>query len=151
MVSSALDELLGNHINRVRNVSLALRDLVLETVSEADERVCADARSIGYHMRGGKEPFCTVAPCRSHVNLYFPRGVDIEDPKQLLEGTRETMRHIKIRTVTDIKPRVLAPLIAAAAALDSSADAGPQPPEGRVPEADSGADPSEESAASEDD
>ena len=146
-MSSALDELLGSHIKRVRDVSLALRDFVLETVPEADERVHADAKSIGYHIGGGKEPFCSVVPCRSHVNLYFPRGVDIEDPKQLLEGTRETMRHIKIRTVTDIKPHVLAPLIAAAAALDRAEE----PREGRVPEADSGTDPSEERAAIEDD
>lgn len=150
-MNSPVNDLLSDIIERVRNVCLGLRDLVQETVSEVDERVHADARSISYHMAGGKEPFCAIAPCRSHVNLYFPRGVDIEDPKQLLEGTRETMRHIKIRTVTDIKPHVLAPLIAAAAALDSADDAGPEPPEGRVPEADSGADPSEESAASEDD
>lgn len=139
-MNSPVNDLLSNNIERVRNVCLGLRDLVLETVSEVDERVHADAKNISYHMGRGKEPFCAIAPCRSHVNLYFPRGVDIEDPKQLLDGTRETTRHIKIRTVTDIKPHVLASLIAAAAALDSAEDAEPQPPEERVPEAEGAAD-----------
>ena len=150
-MSDTVDELLRSYVERVRNVCVALRDLVLETVSEVDERVHADAKNISYHMGGAKEPFCAIAPCRSHVNLHFPRGVDIEDPKQLLDGTRETMRHIKIRTVTDIKPHVLAPLIAAAAALNSATDAEPQPSEERVPEADRGAEPLEEMEASEDD
>jgi len=150
-VSDAVDDLLSNNIERVRNVCLALRDLVLETVSEADERVHADAKTISYHMGRAKEPFCAIAPYRSHVNLYFPRGVDIEDPKQLLDGTRETMRHIKIRTVSDIKAEALVPLITAAAALDSVEDVEPPPPDESVLEADRGAEPPEEMDSSEDD
>ena len=134
------DDLLGNYIKRVRNVSLALRDLVLQAVPEAKERVQKGSNDIDYCVGDGKEPFCAIAPCRSHVNLYFRRGVELEDPKHLLEGTGETMRHVKIRTVTDFKVKSLAKQNTAAAALDRVEDAQPPPPDESVPEAEGGAD-----------
>jgi len=150
-VSNALNELLGNYIKRVRDVSVALRDLVLEAVPEAKERVPKGSKSIGHYVGGGKEPFCAIAPYRSHVNLYFRRGADLEDAKHLLEGTDENMRHVKIRTVTDIKAEALVPLITAAAALDGPEDAEPRLPDESVPEADRAAEPSAEIEGSEDD
>jgi len=151
VVSNTLDDLLGNYIKRVRNVSLALCDLVLQAVPEAKERLRKGSKNIDYCVGGGKESFCAIAPYRSHVNLYFRRGVELEDPKHLLEGTGETVRHVKIRTVADIKAEALLPLITAAAAMDGVEDVEPPPPAESVPKADREVEPSEQVEASEDD
>ena len=49
-----------------------------------------------------KDNICLVVVYRDHVNLMFPRGVDLNDPQALLAGTGKAMRHIKMFTVDDI-------------------------------------------------
>jgi len=39
---------------------------------------------------------------RDHVNLMFPRGVDLKDPEGLLEGSGKAMRHVKMRLCADV-------------------------------------------------
>ena len=50
-----------------------------------------------------KDNVCLVVIYRDHVNLMFPRGVDMKDPQGLLEGAGKAMRHVKIRTAADTK------------------------------------------------
>jgi hypothetical protein len=47
-------------------------------------------------------PFCFIKAHKNHVNIGFWRGVQLKDPKELLEGTGEKMRHIKITNKQDI-------------------------------------------------
>ena len=117
-----LNRFLDGCVERVRDVCLALRELVLEAVPDAGERLQTSRRDVSYRVGGSKQQFCAIAPCRSHVNLYFHQGADLEDPKQLLEGTGENMRHVKIRTVRDINAEALVPLMTAAAALTRHED-----------------------------
>ncbi len=43
-------------------------------------------------------PFVYVNVFAAHVNVGFFYGVDLQDPKGLLEGTGKRMRHIKLKT-----------------------------------------------------
>jgi hypothetical protein len=47
-------------------------------------------------------PFCFIKAHKNHVNIGFWRGVQLKDPKGLLEGSGEKMRHIKISEKGDI-------------------------------------------------
>ena len=47
-------------------------------------------------------PFAYVKAHKQHVNFGFWRGVDLNDPKNLLEGTGEKMRHVKLSSLEDI-------------------------------------------------
>ncbi len=49
-----------------------------------------------------------------HVNVGFFRGVDLDDPAGLLEGTGIRMRHVKIRWGQPVNEAALSELIAAA-------------------------------------
>jgi hypothetical protein len=40
-----------------------------------------------------------IMPTTDHVNLGFYDGVELDDPKKLLEGTGKRLRHVKVRTV----------------------------------------------------
>lgn len=50
----------------------------------------------------GNGPFCFIKAHKDHVNIGFWRGAQMKDPKGLLEGTGEKMRHIKITDKKDI-------------------------------------------------
>jgi hypothetical protein len=54
-----------------------------------------------YEVKG---PFAYVKPFTNAVNFGFWRGADLADPKALLEGTGDRMRHVKIRSTSDVRP-----------------------------------------------
>ena len=48
-------------------------------------------------------PYCYVKAYKSSINFGFWRGIDLDDPKGLLSGDGEKMRHVKITDLGDIK------------------------------------------------
>jgi len=60
------------------------------------------------------EHFCYIAPFKKHVNLGFMYGADLPDPEGLLEGVGKPMRHIKIRSLDDLKKPAVKKLVEAA-------------------------------------
>lgn len=52
--------------------------------------------------------FCGIIVYSKHLNLSFPAGSSLTDPKGLLQGTGSKVRHIRIDKLDDIKqPAVL--------------------------------------------
>ena len=64
-------------------------------------------------------PLIWMKSTASHVGFGFWRGAELPDPVGVLEGTGDRMRHVKIRSATDIDDKVLGALIRAAAKLNS--------------------------------
>ena len=55
-----------------------------------------------------EKDFAYLQANKSHVNLGFYKDFEkLSDPDGLLEGTGKTMRHIKLRTVSDINSKLL--------------------------------------------
>jgi len=50
-------------------------------------------------------------PASKHVNLGYNYGAELPDPKNLLEGTGKLFRHIKIKSVEQLKDRDLIDLL----------------------------------------
>ena len=67
--------------------------------------------------RVGRETVACLYVIGDHVNLGFFRGVELDDPKNLLEGTGKGMRHVRIRLPSDIKRRDIAIVLKQAAEL----------------------------------
>jgi hypothetical protein len=102
----ALLQFLSVYDKRVVNLALAARRFVLSEAPKATESIydAYSAVSIGYSFTGRlKESFCHVAVYRAHVNLGFNRGVDLPDPKKLLQGSGSQIRHLTIRSAADLK------------------------------------------------
>ena len=72
----------------VANLALALREIVLEEVPEAVEKMYRNHPSAIWFGPGKKmrDMVCYVAAASRHVNLAFTRGASLRDPDHALEG-----------------------------------------------------------------
>ena len=90
----------------ISNLTLALRDLVLEEAPDAIESLSRGyAVAIGFSFTGKplKDGFCHIVTCGSHVNLGFNRGTSLPDPNRVLIGTGKAMRHITIHDERELE------------------------------------------------
>ena len=55
-----------------------------------------------------------------HVDIGFWRGIEMDDPKKVLTGDGERMRHIKITSVKDIPADALRDLVKQAVKLNTA-------------------------------
>jgi hypothetical protein len=79
-----------------------LRKLVHETIDNVSEE-------IKWNMpvfNNGKD-FAYLRFAKKHITLGFYNIDKIKDPDNLLEGDGNTLKHIKIKKVDDIKPKVI--------------------------------------------
>ena len=104
-----LTDLLRRYDPGVQAVATATRAAVLDEIGACYETIFQvytnTAISILYSTteKRMKDNICLIVVYRDHVNLMFPRGVDMEDPRGLLEGAGKAMRHVKMRTAADTK------------------------------------------------
>jgi hypothetical protein len=56
-------------------------------------------------------PFCYLKPFTTYVNFGFWRGNDLPDPRGLLEGGGERMRHVKLTNASEIQRDALVSFI----------------------------------------
>ena len=113
------DDLLQISEEALRPIANALR----ETMFEVDQNTCEVVRlgdraaTYGVGPRKMIDGYAYILPYKKWVNLGFYQGVDLADPKGLLEGTGAKMRHVKIRSVDDAKRPEVRDLIKAALAM----------------------------------
>src|SRR5215510_2158616 len=103
-----LTGLLQRYEPDVQAVAIAMRSAVLGEVGPCHETVFPVYRnnvvSILYSTteKRMKDNVCLVVVYKDHVNLMFPRGVDLKDPRGLLEGSGKAMRHVKMLSAGDV-------------------------------------------------
>ena len=100
------------------DLAAAARAVVLDVVGPCYECIFPIKRlvSVLYSTteKRMKDNICLLVVYRDHVNLMFPRGVDLKDPKGLLEGSGKAMRHVKMRAAADADRPGVRPLLAQA-------------------------------------
>ena len=96
----------------IRDLALKLRALVVEEMAPCYENIydAYSAVAIGYgtsdRLRDG---IFHIAVYSQHVNLGFNDGATLPDPKGILQGTGNQIRHITIKTLEDItRPEIRA-------------------------------------------
>jgi hypothetical protein len=90
----------------VQLLALGLRKVVHEEMAPCHEYIF-EMRSKVVLLYGATERviadgMCNIGVFARHVTLGFPRGVDLEDPAGLLQGTGKAMRHIRLKTLSDL-------------------------------------------------
>ena len=90
-----------------------VRAIVRTTAPEAKESI-KWAQPV-YETNG---PFCYIKAFKSSVNFGFWRGVDIDDPHDLLQGTGDKMRHFKLAGLDDIKEDIFSDYVKQAVQLN---------------------------------
>jgi hypothetical protein len=90
----------------VQALAAAARAVVLDVVGPCYECIFPIKRlvSVLYSTteKRMKDNIGLLVVYRDHVNLMFPRGVDLKDPKGLLEGAGKAMRHVKMHAAADV-------------------------------------------------
>jgi len=109
---AALIKFLRPYKPEIRELALQLRALVLEEMAPCYENIydAYSAVAIGYgtsdRLRDG---IFHIAVYSNHVNLGFNDGATLADPKGILEGTGNQIRHISIKTADDLaRPEIRA-------------------------------------------
>ena len=101
-----LTNLLLRYEPAVQDVAVALRKAVLDEIGPCHEAIFPIKKwiSILYSTteKRMKDNICLTVVYKDHVNLMFPRGVDLTDPRGLMEGSGKAMRHVKMLTVADV-------------------------------------------------
>src|ERR1700704_1374373 len=108
----ALIKFLKPYDREIRDLALKLRALVLEEMAPCYENIydAYSAVAIGYgtsdRLRDG---IFHIAVYSKHVNLSFNDGASLADPKGILLGAGNRIRHITIKTPEDLaRPEIRA-------------------------------------------
>lgn len=113
----ALTRFLKPYDRPVRELALALRQVVLEELAPCHENIydAYSAVAIGYGTSDRlKDGIVHIAVYTRHVNLGFNEGVLLPDPDGLLLGSGSQIRHLAIRSTDDLgRPEIRAFLRAA--------------------------------------
>ena len=99
---------------KLKKVAKGLRALVKKTLARSEEYV--NPWKIPSFDSNGT--VCGFMTGKEHVTFIFLRGAALPDPEGLLEGTGKFVRHVKVRTVQDVKKPALKKLIVEAAKLN---------------------------------
>jgi hypothetical protein len=97
---------LGPYGPHISNLTLALRDVVLEEAPDAIESISKGyALAIGFSFTGKplKDGFCHIVAYSSHINLGFNRGALLPDPNRVLMGKGKSIRHVTIRDQEELE------------------------------------------------
>ena len=103
---NALIKFLKPYDQEVRDVALKLRALVLEELAPCYENIydAYSAVAIGYGPSDRlSDGVFHIAVYAKHVNLGFNDGASLDDPKGILQGAGNRIRHITIETAADLK------------------------------------------------
>ncbi len=102
----ALLKFLKPYDRPIQDLALRLRSLVIEEMAPCHENIydAYSAVAIGYgwsdRLRDG---VFHIAIYTKHVNLGFNHGATLDDPKRILQGSGNQIRHITIKSLTDIE------------------------------------------------
>jgi hypothetical protein len=72
--------------------------------------------SYGIGPKKMSDHYAYIAPQSKHVNLGFYRGATLKDPAALLEGAGKNLRHIKIRSLSEVSKKEIGDLLKASLA-----------------------------------
>jgi hypothetical protein len=97
----------------IQDLSRRARALIFEILPQTVEVVWPHQRTAGYGTGPKKmtEHFCWLAPFSKHLVFGFYYGSELPDPTELLEGTGRLMRHVKVRSMSDLEDPALRRLV----------------------------------------
>lgn len=112
--AAEIARILGKKGPNLRGLAGALRTLVRKLVPGVRETINPwGIPAFDYHG-----PMAYFMVHAGHITFGFQRGVSLADPERLLEGNGKSLRHVKLRTLDDLRRPALKALIKDAARLN---------------------------------
>jgi len=115
MAEKTVDGYIAQLNNDQAAIVSKVRQIILEAAPEADESI-KWAQPV-YETNG---PFAYIKAFKNSVNFGFWRGVDINDPYGLLDGSGDKMRHVKLASLEDINEQAFKDYVLQALKLNLS-------------------------------
>lgn len=114
--SPAFEELMGRFDPAMADLARQARALIVDLDPDAVEVVWLHQGTVGYGVgpRKNSEHYAWLAVHASHVGLGFFAGTRLPDPSGVLEGTGAVLRHVKVRSVEDLRRSEVRDLLVAA-------------------------------------
>ncbi len=111
--NGTFDEVIVKASPEVQALARVARELLAEVMPGITEVPWARQKIAGYGVGPKKmsEHFCYLAPFKNHLNFGFMYGAHLPDPENLLEGSGADLRHVKIRSLTDLEQPALRQLV----------------------------------------
>jgi hypothetical protein len=115
-MSDGFDEIVATCSPEIRDLALQTRALIREVMPDVVQVPWPKQRIIGYGVGPKKmsEHFCYISLQKNDVNLGFNYGSELPDPENLLKGTGNLFRHVKITKSDDLANPALRQLLVAA-------------------------------------
>lgn len=115
-MNNEFEELLKTTSPQVATLARQAKELIQAIMPEVVEVVWPTQKISGYGVGPKKmsEQFCYIALFKERINLGFYYGADLPDPENLLEGSGQNLRHIKISQPAQLENPALRDLVMAA-------------------------------------
>ena len=102
-----LTELLRRYDPRLKSVVYALRALILDEISPCHEHVFAQKNKVVLLFAATDhvidDCICQIHVFVRYIELAFPRGVDLQDPGAVLQGSGKAFRYLKLTQRPDVE------------------------------------------------
>ena len=110
------EAILKPHTPEVCEIARALRTLIGKLHPDAVEtpRIGERCTTYGIGPKKMTEAYAHIMPLKGAVNLGFYHGLALPDASALLEGTGKAARHVKIKTLGEVKSPDIKTLLLAA-------------------------------------
>jgi hypothetical protein len=113
----AVRGLLRSYPPEVQASALRARELILRTLSRAEETVDPSSKLLGYGYGSGyRGVVCTLILSKAGVKLGVFRGAELPDPERLLAGSGKVHRYISFKSAGDVERRGVTQLLVEALA-----------------------------------
>ena len=115
-MTDGFDEIVATCSPEIRNLAIQTRALIHDVMPDVVQVPWPKQRIIGYGVGPKKmsEHFCYISVQKHDVNLGFNYGSELPDPENLLKGTGNRFRHVKITKPEDLTNPALRQLLVAA-------------------------------------
>jgi hypothetical protein len=114
-LGASADSYFADVAPELRAVAAKLRQIIREAAPKASEAIKWGMPV--YELSG---MLCYIRERPAYVTLgFYHQGIHLSDPDKLLEGTGENMRHVKIRSMADIKGGLFTNWVKQAAAINA--------------------------------
>jgi hypothetical protein len=115
MAGKTVDAYIAGLADWQAQIVSSVRQVLNQAAPEADEAI-KWAQPV-YSSNG---PFAYIKAFKNSVNFGFWRGVDLKDPKDLLQGSGDKMRHVKLTSTDQIDQAAFSDLINQAVQLNQT-------------------------------
>lgn len=115
-MNEGFEEIVSQADPKVESIARRADGLIEEVMPDVVKVAWPTQNIIGYGVGPKKmsEQFCYIALFDSRINLGFYYGADLDDQENLLEGSGQMMRHIKISKLEQLENPAVRELVTAA-------------------------------------